>query len=224
MMVGRSTFYGDAYDTDNNAIWKEIVCWLRPLVQYMVYSTHMEYWYGQEADIIEDIVQETVRRLVERLNQAERGEAAPVQSLKGMAVVIARNYCKDMRRRDSRLQRTTCSASPLEICVNEQLNPFEITVEYIFQEELFKWLVHEIAGFPKKQRQALLVDLANRMYFGQPETFLQMAFRAEGIEIQIYRHLLPKTPRELARHRALVTIAYKRVASLAQMQRYFSML
>ncbi len=156
-----------------------MVCWLRPLVQYMVNSTHMEYWYGQEADIIEDIVQETVRRLIERPHQAERGEAALIHSNKGMAVVIARNYCKDMRRRDFRLQRTSCNTSPLEICLNEQLNPFEITIEYIFQEELFKWLVHEIASFPKKQRQAFLVDLANRMYFGQPETFLQMAFRAK---------------------------------------------
>src|SRR5437660_6233637 len=92
-------------DISNNITLEELYIELRALVRYLVGCTRVPSWEGQQNDIIEDIVQETMRRLFERVRQGERGEKPPVQSLKHMMITIAYNYYRDLRRRDHRLSR-----------------------------------------------------------------------------------------------------------------------
>src|SRR5205085_2521128 len=101
-------------DPGGDIPWRELYSSLCSLAMYLVYSFSVPAWLGQENDIIEDVVQETVRRIVERSRKVERGEATPVRSLEVMMMVIASNYCKDMRRRDHRLIRMQAYASPSE--------------------------------------------------------------------------------------------------------------
>src|SRR5437660_1309866 len=86
------------YDLHNEKTWADLISVLRPYARHFVYSARVGCWHGQEEDIIEDIVQETAYRILERFQQAERGEALPIYSPKQMLVMIARNYFIDIIR------------------------------------------------------------------------------------------------------------------------------
>src|SRR5438067_4858127 len=105
MFTNSVTSYSDSSDLNSEAIWSDLYTALRALARTLVYSFHVPSWRGQEEDVIEDIVQETTRRIIERAQKAERGEAEPIRSLHQMVTVVAQNYCKDLRRRERRLVR-----------------------------------------------------------------------------------------------------------------------
>lgn len=192
--------------------WKELLCSLYTYARRLVRSASVESWQGQKEDLVEDIVQETVLRLLERVRRTGSGELPPIRSLKGFAIVVTRHYCIDLQRHDFRLRRATpnagsgCGFEPVE-----QTNLFALVTERLSQEELFGHLAHCITHFPSKQREALLVDLAKRTHFEESSP-LQTAFLAQGIDLQLYQRPLPTDPLERTRHTALLSLAYKRVA------------
>lgn len=214
----------DANDLSNEATWGHLYPVLRSRVRYLVYSFALPSWKGQEEDIVEDIVQETARRLIERARKAERGEAPPIQSVEHIMMAIAQNYCTDLMRHDRKVSRILPSDHSAEIHYDtgDQVQPFESGTEHVYQEGLFALAAHEIANFPDKQRTALLIDLANRMCFGVRPTSLQKAFLAVGIHLQQYRQPLPTTSQERSRHMSLLSYAYKRVAHLSCVQQYIA--
>ncbi|MBA2287907.1 MAG: sigma-70 family RNA polymerase sigma factor [Ktedonobacteraceae bacterium] len=211
-------------DPINDAAWQDLHIKLRAFALRQVYAYALPSWRGQEEDIAADIVQETTRRVVERMRKAERGEAAPVQAPTHMMFVIAANYCHDLWRRERRIVRlSTCNcASGEEVIQDDRLNFSEEATENAYREELFSRLAHEIARFPKKQRQALLVDLANRMHFGSRPTPLQDAFLHAGIQLQEYQ--LPPSANATERGKliSLQNHAYRRIAKLPCVQDYVS--
>src|SRR5437588_5178662 len=105
MFTNSVTSCFDSPDLNSEVTWGDLYTTLRPLARYLVYSFPVPSWRGQEEDVIEDIVQETARRIIERAQKAERGEAEPIRSLHQMVTVVAQNYCKDLRRRERRLVR-----------------------------------------------------------------------------------------------------------------------
>jgi DNA-directed RNA polymerase specialized sigma24 family protein len=202
--------------------WREFYLALWPFARYLVYSFAVPSWHGQENDIIEDIVQETARRFIERSRKAERGEAAPIRSPEVMVMVIASNYYKDMKRRDRRLMRMLTSADAPEpgVVIDSQLNFSELATENVYREKFFKVLAQEIVKFPDKQRTALLTDLASRMCFEAQPTPLQQAFLDVGIDLQKYRQILPTNLQDRARYASLLTHAYKRITRLTPVQQF----
>jgi hypothetical protein len=224
MYANLTNSYSSAGDLRSEITWRDLYPKLRSLVRYLVYSAQVPSWTGQEEDIMEDVEQETVRRLLERAQKAERGEATPIESLPQMMAAIAQNYCKDLRRHDYRLSHAPppASFSAAHDGRDEQPHLLETVAESVYQEMLFKLLAREVASFPEKQRTALLVDLANRMYFDAPPTPLQRAFLAVGIQLRQFRRPLPANRRERDRHAALLSYAYKRIAHLPCVQEYIA--
>ena len=200
-------------DLRDEQTWVNLMNVLRVRARSFVYSAHVACWRGQEKDIVEDVVQETTRRVFERYQRAERGEALPIYALEHMAVRIASNYLIDLLRRDSRLQRvpSDCGYPEGACSPDDRLNSFEIAVEHVIQEELFVRVAHAIALFPEKRRKALLVDLANRMCLDTDLTPLRKAFLAEGIDFRAYQQTLPLDSVKRTRHTALMSLAYKQV-------------
>ena len=224
MFTNTVTPYFDSSDLNSEVVWGDFYTNLRALARHLVYSFHVPSWRGQEEDIIEDIVQETLRRLIERARKAERGEAEPIHSLKQMMIVIAQNYCKDLRRSERRLHHILPQDYSSETfgSVDEQAHTLDTVTENVYQEWLFMLIAHEIAKFPDKQRQALLTDLANRMSFDTRPTPLQKAFLKEGIQLQQYQQPIPASSQERIRHASLLSYAYRRVAHLPCVQEYLS--
>jgi len=214
----------DNVDLNTEVTWNDFYPALRSFARYLVRSFQVASWRGQEEDIIEDIVQETARRLIERTRKAERGEADPIRSLKNMMTVIAKNYCKDLRRSDRRLSRAHSQGNEPETAVNAgaQTHALDAVTESVYQESLFTLVAHEIANFPEKQRKALLVDLANRMCFDTKPTPLQKAFLKEGIQLRRYQQPLPADPRERSRQIAILSYAYRQISRLPCVQAYNS--
>jgi DNA-directed RNA polymerase specialized sigma24 family protein len=214
----------DTFDLSSDSTWRKLYPALESWARYFVYSLHFSFWQGQENDIVEDVVQETVRRMIEYARKAERGEAPPIHALKSMMKVIAQNYCKDLKRRDRRLLHMQPQDDSLQLraSTRNQVSLVELGSENVYQEGLFKLVACEIANFPEKQRTAVLIDLANRMQFGTQPTPLQKAFLEVGIDLQQYQRPLPADPRERSRHVSLVNYAYKRIASLPCVQQYIA--
>lgn len=203
--------------------WGELYPELLSFTRKLIFSYSVSSWYGQEEDIVEDVVQETMRRLIERLQKAERGERPPIQSLKAMMFTVARNYCLDMRRRDRRLTRIDADGQIFSWDVNKEKTPYvDVAVENAFQETLFLLIACEIACFPRKLGRALLIDLVERMAFDEEPTQLQKAFLEVGIQLQDYQNLLPDHTQKRGNHTALLYYAYKRIAQLPSVQEYVS--
>ncbi len=204
--------------------WRTYYPLLQSTARYLVYSYHVPSWRGQEDDIVQDIVQETARRMIERSQKAERGEVAPIYSFKQMMTVTAQNYCKDLRRHDLRLLRVPSDSGSLDFqaMVPDQTHPLDAVTESVYREQFFTLIAHEISTYPDKQRKALLIDLANRMAFDTQPSPLQKAFLEVGIQLQQYQQLLPADPQERKRHISLLSQAYKRIADLSCIKQYLA--
>ena len=211
-------------DLANETTWKNLTHSLGSFARSLVYSYRVPSWKGQEEDIAEDIVQETMRRIIERTQKSERGEADPIRSLDHMITIIAQNYCRDLRRRDCRLVSLQPDNYVWDVLdrTGEQPLTFDAICEAIDQELLLAQIVREIANFPIKQRTAILIDLANRMYFDIELTPLQKAFQEAGIPIEMYRQPLPDNIRERNQHTSLLNHAYRRIAQLLCVQAYIT--
>ena len=196
----------------SDAIWTSLYSFLRPRVKRLVYSSGISSWRGQEDDIVDDIVQETVSRALKYARRAECGEVLPIASLEGLSIVIARNYYEDLRRRDRRLVRIAADdqSHGVQDVLHNYHDPSELALNNMFLEWLFVKFSLEAIKFSYKQRTALLIDLANRMDFDVRPTPLQKAFLAVGIRLQDYRQPLPKDPVERSRYASNTSLAYKK--------------
>lgn len=200
--------------------WEERYPQLHTHARRLVNQMKIMHWQGQEEDMAWDIVQESMRKILEYTRKAEQGEEKPVKELAGLLHMTARNCILDVRRREKRLCREI-TALPTGF-IDNRANFSEVAIENAYNEGLFRLLARKIAQFPPKQRQALLADLAHRMSFGEKPTTLQAAFQAEGIRLEEYRHLQPANERERTRNAALLYQAYQRLKNLDDVQEYLA--
>lgn len=204
-----------SFEQVDDVNWREYSPWLLSVAKRFVYLYRIPCWYGQEEDIAQDVAQETMFRMIKRIRQSQQGTALPIHSLKHMAMTIARNYTLDLRRHDSRVVRLSHSAAmEAELSACDHESPAERAVQQMFDEWLFLQIAREINRLPRKQRYAILIDLANRMSFDSQPTPFQMAFLTEGISLQDYQRLPSENALERARHSSLLSLAYKRITRL----------
>ena len=196
--------------------WQELYPLLRPFVKRWVYSSHVPSWKGQEDDVVEDIVQEAMMRLYKYAQLAEQGEVDPIETIEHLLKVVAHNYCRDLQRREQRLLRLSLDDCTYGEAVDSTniADASELATNKVYQEWLFEKLSHEVVNFPYKQREALLKDIANRMFFDKQPTPLQQAFRNVGIQLQNYQGSLPINSVERTRYASLLSLAYKRVSKV----------
>ncbi len=127
-------------------------------------------------------------------------------------VAWAKNYFQDLRRKDSRLQPFNRDGySQVENTIHEEINIAEVVLDKVYEEWLFQEIAKEIANYPPKMREAILIDIAMRMDFDTQPTPLQAAFLNVGIQLQDYARLLPKDPIMRSRHASLVSLGYKKL-------------
>ncbi len=203
--------------------WENLYLILKPRVANWVYTSRVPTWTRQRESIIEDLVQETLLKTVAYAKRAACGIVRIIDSLENISATIAYHCFVDLRRRDLRLlpliQDHPESVEYEVEWLDEDLS--ELAINNIHHELLFVQAACWIVTFPIKQRTALLVDLANRMYFDPfQSTPLQEAFASVGINMRDYNKPLPSDAKGRARHAAHLSLAFKRLALLAYMQRY----
>src|SRR6266576_1774674 len=106
MLARHDTSKADMHDF-NEISWQKLYSLLRPLVKRWVYSSNVSSWKGQEDDVVEDIIQEAIIRLFQYSQRAERGEVVPIETIEHMIKIVALNYCRDLKRRERRLLRSS---------------------------------------------------------------------------------------------------------------------
>jgi DNA-directed RNA polymerase specialized sigma24 family protein len=209
-------------DLRSDTTWNKLSLLLRPLIKRWVYRSHVPSWRGQELDVVEDILQESLFRIFKYAKKAECGEVAPIELLERISIVIAHNCCKDMRRKDQRLTRFLSEEQMFgrRLVMSTKSDASEIAFNNLFREWLYIKLSQDIIRFPEKQRRALFVDLANLMHFDEEPTPLQQAFLNQKIRLQDFQQPLPANSVERSRHASLVSLAYRRVSKLSSMKPY----
>ncbi len=211
------------FEPNNFVDWNNYYPKLLSISRCFVYMYHLACWRGQEEDMAEDVAQETIRRMIQRIHKSVQGKAKPINSVEHMMTTIARNYVRDLRRRDRRMVLSSdTSLQRIVTNMNELGNTLETATEHIFHEWVFLQVAREIDQLPHKQRRAILTDLANRMSFNSQPTPLQAAFLLVGIDLQDYQQPIPENSIERARHAALLSLAYKRIAQLSAKYDLFS--
>jgi DNA-directed RNA polymerase specialized sigma24 family protein len=204
----------------NETCWSESYPQIHAQARRLVHQLKVGHWQGQEEDVAWDIVQESMRKTLEYARKVESGGYEPIQSLTALLTTVVQNYGRDLRRREWRLQRETTHA--FQGFVDNEQNFGDVAIENVHLEHLFRFLAHEIARFPRKQRQALLMDLADRMAFEEQPSTLQAAFQAEGIHLEEYRNSYPQGARERNRNAALLNHAYNRLKGLEEIKKYLT--
>ena len=194
--------------------WEKCYQQLYQQVRRMVNRMKLPRWLGEEEDVTWDIVQDSMRKVLEYTQKVELGEEEPVQEIEKFLYTTAFHCLLDRRRREKRL----CSenASLLRGSVESKPHPSDVATENVYQEDLFSIVAQKIAHFPSKQRSALLTDLAKRMAFEEKPTTLQAAFQAEGFWLEEYRFCQPSNEKERSRHAALLYQANQRLKELQE--------
>ena len=210
-------------EQSSDRLWINLYLLLLPLVKRWVYNSHVFSWIGQENDIVWDIVLTTIKRTFEYTLNAQR-EGITIGSLERLSIVIAKNYYQDLRRKDCRLLRLDRDSYSQEksMTTRYEADLSEAVLEKVYEEWLFNELAKEIVKFPRKMRTALLIDLARHMEFDEVNstpTPLQQAFLEVGIQLQEYQLLLPIDPIGRARHSSLVSLGYRRIATVFKVQK-----
>jgi DNA-directed RNA polymerase specialized sigma24 family protein len=197
---------------DKEQLWSQLYNALRPTISSWIYSSGVASWRGQENDLIEDILQETIFRTFVFQQQAE-GAGTPIHNVTGFGSTVAYRLFIDLRRRDLRLIRPGENEQPesLFTIADAQENPAEIAIERLSRISLLVTVLTFISKFPTKQRNALLVDMARRSNFLDEDSPLQVALAQVQIKLQDYLQQQPGSRKEAAQQASLLSIAYKRL-------------
>jgi DNA-directed RNA polymerase specialized sigma24 family protein len=218
--LGHSVSTSSELYSDN--CWIVLYSLLVPLVKRWVYSSRVYVWAGQESDIVCDIVQVAIQRTFEYALKALRNGISII-SLESLSITIARNYYRDLLRKERRLVHFAQEDSlpGNRVSLSDLVDPSEIAFEMMYIDWLFTQIANAVVTFPDRTRTALLIDLASRMHFDNAEpTALQRAFLEVGIRLQDYQNLLPKDTGAKSRHASLVSIAYKRLRIAICLRQY----
>lgn len=220
--MATSTHPAFAYDEDSS--WTELRSWLTFQVRGRVYDSRIPDWQGQEDEIIDDIVSESIRHLIERLEKANAGNADPIDTLYPFARKVAYNCFIDLVRKDGRKVRfSQITADYEETAIGLILADMEeTTMNAIYYEQFFKLVAQEIVTFPKKQKEAMLRDHARRViYMIDPKTLLR-AYQNVGIQLMDYCNYTPANDVERRRQSSILHCAYRRLSLCPFVQQYIS--
>jgi len=202
--------------------WLSLYNRLQTLATHWVYNAHLNSWCGQEDDVAWDIVLVAIERTFQYSLHA-RNNGIAIFSLERLSVTIAKNYYRDLLRKEYRLvhfdQEDSSPGYQISLC--NLVDPSEIAFDIVYMEWLFTQIANVVVTFPDGTRTALLIDLASRMHFDDAEpTPLQRAFLEVGIQLKDYQGLIPDEPRARSRYASLLSVAYKRLARVISLKRY----
>lgn len=210
------------HQVSSNANWHTLYRQLKVIVTRWVHSANLPTWKAQREDIIDEIVQETMIKVLKRIRRGESGELSPVYSVDGLCVRAAYNIFIDMVRHDRRLVPMASKRwddAPYDV-PDEGQDYSEVAVDNVYNANLFGQVALAVQAFPPKLRSALVIDLVSRMSFEGEVTPLQQALHNAGIDLEQYRGQRSSDPVARGRQASLASLGYKKIGTLACIQEH----
>lgn len=198
--------------------WLKLYSLLASSVKQEICGTKLQSWKGQEYDLAQDVIQETVVRTFLQMRKAEKGEGVPVLSPNSFSRRVAKNYLLDRVRREARLVRPSCDIELQQSMMKNWIDPCQGVLDAMEIESLFVLIASVIAGFPNKLRNSMLIDLADLTPVDEPFRPLQQALKRVNIDLDMYRNLAPTDEVGKKRHSSLISQGYKRLRNVVLAQ------
>ena len=208
------------YQVNSYSDWNTLYRQLAIIVTRWVRATNLPTWKAQREDIIDEIVQETMMKVLKRIRRGECGELSPVYSVKGLSVRIAYNIFIDMVRHDRWLVPMATESwddMPRDV-LDDGKDYSEIAVDNVYYANLFGKVAVAIQAFPPKLRAALIIDLVSRMSFEGEVSALQQALLSAGVDLEQYRGQRSSDPVVRSRQTSLASLGFKKIGTLACIQ------
>ena len=215
-----SSHISSEYQVSSNVNWYTLYRQLTIIVTRWVRATNLPKWKAQREDIIDEIVQETMMKVLKRIRRGECGELSPVYSVKGLSVRVAYNVFIDMVRHDRRfVPLATESRDDVSNDVPDNGQDYsEVAVDNVYNANLFGQVAVAIQAFPPKLRAALIIDLVSRMSFEGEVSALQQALLSAGVDLEQYRGQRSSDPVVRSRQTSLASLGFKKIGTLACIQ------
>jgi DNA-directed RNA polymerase specialized sigma24 family protein len=194
----------------NECFWKDLYDKLHKPVTTFVHRYKVPSWEGQEDDMINDIIQETITRLYNRFLTAPN-EIFSIKNMEAFASTVALRYCLDLRRKEKRLTRLPQEGNEIEMHAFRSDDELTNLLEALSVQSILADAARIITNIPNKQRRAVLVDLACHNDFTETPTLIEQALAETGIQLREYRYLFPHSQPQRSRHNALVSLGYRRL-------------
>lgn len=216
-MIKKSPDASDFHSDEVN--WEQLRPYIHTYVTRLVGRARLSAWRGQESDVADDITGESLYKLVDRYQRANRGDSPPIDCIHSFGKVVAYRCFIDEVRKDRHIFRPLIAAEePYEIGIgvtptDATLDPAELAIENLSNEYILSSVAVEITRIPRKQKHALLTDLAWLCAFDEVVTPLPCMLLKLGIQLQDYRQQLPGDRTARSQHASLLTLAYKRLAT-----------
>ncbi len=219
MNTGRLSFHAcDCCLTSELAFcslfWDELRDWLKPFVLGWLRQYSLPIWLGQELEIAEDILQETLIRVIKYMQQSELHGSRSIEFLDNFCITVAHNCVRDLRRRQLKLTRLSSVSETMGQFKQDPLtpdDPLELALGHLISRDILSYLARIIVDFPPGQRRAILTDLAQRSDFDEESGPLHIIFLEMGINLHEYQLTAPQDSIARSRHASLLSIAYKRL-------------
>ncbi len=194
------------------AEWKAFSVVLTAYINNCLSKYNIPHWFGSEKQLVEDVRDETLARVLYYAWKAEQDLVPPINSFEALCKITARNYLLDLRRRDKHIAMSIES-----ICLSNEHQYIGMSedialtvIEDMMMYEKMLLIAKVVKGFSTKLRVAVLTHFANLEDFDdeQPRP-LERAMWAVGIPLREYRCDLPENPVLRRRHAALVCLGLK---------------
>jgi DNA-directed RNA polymerase specialized sigma24 family protein len=195
--------------------WHALDKKLLSYIMNYLYSYHVIHWKGSELELANDVLQETYLRVLRFTcsDKAHEGVSS-IQNFEALCKIVAKHYILDLYRKDKRfvgsLDDENFSLSHIVISILD--DPSELALADMQLYSIMLTISRIVKRFPKKQRTAILIDLAHKTDFDEEAPApLERAMEAVGITLRNYNQPLPYDTVHRNRHNSLVCHAYKRL-------------
>ncbi len=180
-------------------------------IKNCLYSHYTFQWAGGEAELAEDVLQETYLRA---LTFAENENTTSIENFEAFCKTTAKHYVLDLQRKNQRFSGSL-DTEAFSNWTNDTLacsDPADFVLEDLSLYYDMLMISEIVNSLPGKTRVALLIDLANMMDFDEEQpTPLDRAMQEIGIEVHKYAHELSTDKTLRNRHASLLSQAYKRL-------------
>jgi DNA-directed RNA polymerase specialized sigma24 family protein len=202
--------------------WHTLYRQLTNTVARWVCSANLPTWKAQREEVIDEIVQETMMKVLKRIRRGESGELSPINSVEGLSVRVAYNVFIDMVRHDRRLvPLLSDNWDYVSYDIPDDGEDYsEVAVDNVYTTSIFKQVALAIQAFPPKLRAAMIIDLVSRMSFDSEETALQKALLSSGIDLEEFRSQSSSDPVAKSRQSSLASLGYKKISMLESIQEH----